>query len=210
MSDILTVEAHGASYRVHNPGGIIGNCLQQGTAYERKALEHIQRLRLRGTAVDAGAGIGNHTLWLAAVCGLHVEAFEPLDYHRLVANLALNPDLRVNAHGVGLGDTTQPGCVTPAPAHVTGRALMAEDTVAIHQLDEYRLQNVSLIKIDVEGMEPEVLRGARATIRRWRPVLYVEAQDEAAHKRNAAEIPQGYVKTAVFGATPLEEWQWRG
>jgi hypothetical protein len=55
-----------------------------------------------------------------------------------------------------------------------------------------------------------VLRGARQTIRRFHPRLYVEAADEAAHRRNAGEIPRGYQHTKTFGATPLEEWTWIG
>lgn len=207
---MLTIEAYGCSYRINDPNGIIGNCLRSGSPYERKALERMRRHDFQGTAVDVGAGIGNHTLWLAAVCGLHVEAFEPLDYHRLRDNLALNPGIDVTAHPCALGDAARLGEVTPAPAHVTGRALTDEDGVPVETLDSQRLSDVRIIKIDVEGMEPEVLRGARATIRRWHPVLYVEAQDEAASRRNAAEIPSDYVHTATFGATPLEEWEWQG
>lgn len=201
------IKAHGARYELDDPGGIIGNCLRSGSPYERKVLERIHRFALSGTAIDAGAGVGNHTLWMAAVCGLHVEAFEPLDYHRLVANLALNPGVDAVAHPAALGDRDRPGRVTPAPEHVTGRALTEADEVAILRLDDFGFDPV-LIKIDVEGMEPEVLRGARKTINRSHPLLYVEAVDDAAAARNVAEIPRGYVRTGVYGATPLEEWTW--
>lgn len=54
--------------------------------------------------------------------------------------------------------------------------------VAVTTLDalvaQERLPRVDFIKIDVEGHEPDVLEGARETLRQWRPVLYVETGQE--------------------------------
>lgn len=206
----LTITAHGASYRVDDPGGIIGQALRDGCPYEHKVLEHIYRREFRGRAVDVGAGIGNHSLWFAAVCGLRVSAFEPLDHARLLRNVELNPELPIGVFAFALGDRTRDGIVTPPPAHVVGRALTESDEVPIHTLDSAEYDDVAVIKIDVEGMEPQVLRGAKDTIDRCHPVLYVEAQSKAAARRNLEEIPRGYVYTRTFGATPLTEWQWQG
>lgn len=210
MSDILEIEAHDRYYQIHDPGGIIGNCLRKGSPYEMKVLERIHRMKLTGTAVDVGAGVGNHTLWLAAICNLYVVAFEPLDWRRILANIQINPNLPIRPHPVALGETRREGTVNPAPEHVTGRALDDADEVPIHTLDEYNLTNVSLIKIDVEGMEPEVLKGAANTIDQFHPVLYVEAVDAEAARQNHKCIPKGYVHTGTYGATPLEEWLWQG
>lgn len=208
----LTIEAHGKSYEIEDPGGIIGDCLKSGKPYELKALEHMYRATRAplgtGTAIDIGAGIGNHTLWLAAVCDMFVASFEPLDHVRLEQNVNLNPDLRIRTHPYGLGDTEVEGEVVSAPEHVTGRALDPSDKVPIVPLDAHEFSLVKMIKIDVEGMEPEVLRGAQHTIKRFHPILYVEAMDKAAHRANAAHIPRGYKHTQTFGATPLEVWEW--
>jgi FkbM family methyltransferase len=204
---ILTIEAHGRSYRIEDPGGLIGEALRTGQPYEVPLLEHIHSRGFVGTAVDVGASMGNHSLWLAAICGLKVIAIEPLDVKRLQANVALN-DLDVTVWPVGLGDRAYRGKVTGPPPHSIGLEL-PDGKVPIACLDEFGLENVCLIKIDVEGMEPDVLRGAKDTIHRDHPVLYVEAQDKAAHRRNAQEIPRGYVRTRVFGSTPLEEWEWQ-
>ena len=48
------------------------------------------------------------------------------------------------------------------------------ETVPLVTLDSYALNTCHLIKIDVEGMERDVLEGARATITRHQPLLYVE------------------------------------
>lgn len=202
----LTIEAHDASYRIKDPGGIIGNCLNAGSPYERKALERIYRAGLTGTAVDAGAGIGNHTLWLAAVCGLRVIAVEPLDHLRLAENVALNPDLDIEVWPWALGDRLYTGHVTGAPAHVIGDSF-PEDGVRIRRLDDAEVENVSLLKIDVEGMEAEVLRGGLETVRRDRPLIFAEAIDSAARESVAAILePLGYQHVKTYGATPLLEW----
>lgn len=205
----LTIEAHDEKYRINDPGGIIGNCLKAGKPYELKALEHMYRAQCTGTAVDVGAGVGNHTLWLAAVCKMPVMSFEPLDWKRLQENVDLNPELPIYISACGLGDENKSGSVNYAPEHVTGRALSDDDLVPIATLDSHPLPEISLIKIDVEGMEPEVLRGASETIDYFHPILYVEAIDGKSHDRNAAEIPKGYRHTHTFGATPLEVWQWQ-
>lgn len=189
----------------------MSEALHEGLPYEHRVLRHVARqgFPAGSTAVDVGASFGNHSLWLAVVCGLSVMAVEPLDYERLRENLRLNPDADVTVWPIGLGEETRRGPVTGPPEHMTG-PVPDRETVPIEKLDDLGARNVSLIKIDVEGMEPEVLSGARQTIERDRPRLYVEAQDAAAGDRNAAEIPFGYEHTGTWGATPLEEWTWRG
>lgn len=205
--DMLKIEAHGKSYQIGDPGGLIGHSLRAGVPYEARVLEAIQREQLTGVAVDVGASVGNHSLWFAAICGLSVVAVEPLDYLRLTENVAANPDLDIEVWPFALGDRTYRGHVTGAPAHVIGDSFPV-DGVSVQKLDDYGLDDVSLIKIDVEGMEPHVLRGAEETIRRNRPLIYAEAIDDAARARNAAILSAlDYTHTKTFGATPLDEWR---
>ena len=48
------------------------------------------------------------------------------------------------------------------------------NTVRLVALDTLDLQRVDFMKVDIEGMEEKALRGAAETIKRCRPVLYVE------------------------------------
>lgn len=209
MAELLKINAHGCSYWIEDPGGLIGRSLREGVPYEARVLQHIYRQKLGGLAVDVGAGVGNHTLWFAAVCGLRVIAVEPLDHERLTRNVALNElGELVTVWPLALGDKAGRGKVTGAPAHVIGASFPADGLVPVGLLDDYNLSGVSLLKIDVEGMEPQVLRGARETIARERPLIFAEATDDEAHLRNAAELESlGYTHTKTFGATPLEEWR---
>lgn len=200
----LAIEAHGSSYRIEDPGGLIGKALRAGNPYEARVLEHIYRQGLEGSAVDVGANVGNHSLWLACVCGLEVVAFEPggREYLQLLANVELN-GAAVSPQNVALGEA--PG---RARSLGKGRWEVGAGEAEVRTLDSYGLRDVALIKIDVEGMEPQVIVGATRTITEQRPLIYAEAQDAAAHEAVASLLePLGYTHTKTFGATPLEEWR---
>jgi FkbM family methyltransferase len=203
MSEPLLIKAHGSSYRICDPGGHIGEALHEGRPYEGPLLEHIYARGFTGLAVDAGAHVGNHALWLAVVCGLEVIAVEPLSTPELRRNIALNGlEGRVRIWPFALGAREE--C-----KGTTGKGrLRGEGEIRVEPLDAADLRGLSLLKVDVEGMEADVLSGGIETIRRERPVIYAEAWDDEAHQRVAEVIePLGYRHVNTFGATPLEEWE---
>ena len=55
--------------------------------------------------------------------------------------------------------------------------------VTVQRLDDFGLQNISFIKIDVEGHEVEALKGSSKTIERWRPTILLEVKE-----KNTAEV----------------------
>jgi len=135
-----------------------------------------------GVAVDVGANIGCITVPLASKARF-VVAFEPqrITFQHLCANLALN-GLR-NVYAVPAGVGRKSGLVKIAQADFdapqnVGSARMIEDaageTTFLYRLDDY-LGPCHLIKIDVEGMELDVIEGARHTIATHRPALSIEA-----------------------------------
>jgi FkbM family methyltransferase len=190
----------GARYRIHDPGGggRIAKMIRGGQPYEVDVLADMAALDLAGTAVDVGANIGNHTLWLAAVCGLRVEAFEPREEQlaKMRANVALNGfGGRVRVHPVALGAAAgtakqlSKGRLNPAAA----------GAVEVRTLDSYQLTDVTLVKIDVEGMEPAVIRGGLATIERCRPTIYAEAWDDTYSDATGKLLePLGYRRVRRF------------
>lgn len=145
--------------------------------------------------LDIGANIGAHTLPLAQAVGEtgRVVAFEPTAwaFGKLQANLALNPALaaRVRAEQVMLvGDATSPlpghiysswPLVAGPEVHAQHRGqLMVTDEARAVTLDHYAAANaidrVDLVKLDVDGSEPDVLRGAADTLERHHPLLVME------------------------------------
>jgi FkbM family methyltransferase len=135
--------------------------------------------------LDVGANIGVHTVYFAGVVGPtgHVIAFEPqrLVYQTLCANLALNSLGNVEAINMGVGVSSGvlslPRLDYSSEHNFGGASLgvnQGGDEVSVITLDSLDLSSVFLLKVDVEGMELDVLRGGEALLSRCRPVLYVE------------------------------------
>lgn len=190
---VLDIECDGVTYQINDPGdgGRIAKTLRDGNPVEPAVLDDMRSLGLSGRAVDVGGGVGNHTLWLAIACGFTVETFEPRLSGMVAANIALNGlDDRVTLHPVALGDEAGAGHWSNKQ-----RGVLDPGTgdVEIRTLDSYGFEDVALVKIDVEGMEAAVLRGAVETLERCRPVVYSEAWegDYLDHQRAILE-PLGY------------------
>jgi FkbM family methyltransferase len=136
--------------------------------------------------IEVGANIGAHTVGLARLVAPEgrVLAFEPqrLSYQTLCANLALNSIENVDCFWAAVG--AQEGFIDvpdldPRKEHnfggVTLLGAQGGRRIACHTLDRYAtLPKVDLIKIDVEGMEADVLRGSERLLKQFKPVLYVE------------------------------------
>jgi FkbM family methyltransferase len=166
----------------------IGRSLAVYGEWAQGEIHWLQSLLQPGdTVVDAGANVGTHTVPFAQAVGPtgHVHAFEPqaIVADVLRANLVLNSLPQVKVHtaalGAGSGRVVVPRLPVERELNLGGVSLGAfgpgeGDEVPLLPLDGLALPDCRLIKIDVEGMEGEVLQGARETLRRCQPVLYVE------------------------------------
>ena len=144
-----------------------------------------QYLRPGMVVVDVGANIGTHTVCFAQSVGPsgRVLAFEPQGvlHQVLCGNAALNNCGNVTAEhkalGAHAGTVVVPWLDYAREGNFGALELGAwtqGETVPLATLDSYALPACHLIKIDVEGMERDVLEGARTTISRHQPLLYVE------------------------------------
>jgi FkbM family methyltransferase len=143
------------------------------------------------TVIDVGANVGECTLNFARHVGTKgsVLALEPDPVVRakLQRNVALNPFANIEIVPLALG--AEPGRLelsTVAPSNRGGNRILERPvgehvTVQVVPLDqmleERPVARVDLIKIDVEGFELNVLKGAKRTIERFRPTLFVEVSD---------------------------------
>lgn len=170
-----------------------------------------------GTIVDAGAHEGRLTLPLAALPGARVVAFEPLPpaFARLRAVVAPMAD-RVLLRPEALSDRV--GNLTLTVPRVGGVAQeqwasVVKDYAAIQRndprvdgtdhytvptlpLDAFGLGNVTALKIDVEGAEQEVLRGAQETLRQCRPVMSVEIEER--HRPGSTQVVPALLRSLGF------------
>lgn len=136
-------------------------------------------------AIEVGANIGALTVPMARRVGPNgrVLAFEPqrVLHQILCANLALNTLTNVSAVqaavGARAGSIGVPNVDYRRFGNFGGVSLAQQagvETVAVRMLDEFAIRRCDLLKIDVEGMELEVLQGATALIERTRPRIYIE------------------------------------
>ncbi len=144
-----------------------------------------QLIQSGDVVLDVGANLGAHTLVFARLVGPggSVLAFEPqrLVFQTLCANMALNSVTNAwcYPHAVGAepGEITVPVLDARKAQNFGGLTLggpAAGDRVPVVTIDSLPLASCKFVKIDVEGMEQHVLRGAVRTIEKFKPILYVE------------------------------------
>ncbi|MEQ5870548.1 FkbM family methyltransferase [Sagittula sp. NFXS13] len=161
---------------------------RKGLFYEHEDLSEVAKLLPDAPRVlDVGANVGNHSLFFATQCGAQrivVIEPNPLALAPLVANVVFNQltdVIGMEALGVGLGAQSEGGLFMRTRTRNLGGTRMQrgkDGTLEVHAGDAlFADETFDLIKIDVEGMEMDVLAGLAQTIDRCRPLLFVEVDD---------------------------------
>lgn len=166
-----------------------------------KDLVRIRKKRIAGkrplSIIDCGANIGVHTVELARELAdsgnvIAVEAQKHI-FYALCGNVAINNCFNVDARNVAVG--AEDGIIKipfidygkkssfgslelkgSESNEDIGQAVNYESgyEVPLVRIDSLVPGPVDLIKIDVEGMEAEVVYGGKATLQKYHPVLFVE------------------------------------
>ena len=148
-------------------------------------------LKEGNTVVEVGANIGSLTVPMSKAVGRNgmVFAFEPqrTTFYCLCGNVFLNNLKNTFCFPHAVGDKDDVILIPDIDYDIVGNYgsfSIAEKSsfevipnrlpVEMHPLDAYKIQECSLLKIDVEGMELQVLKGAEQLISEKRPILYVE------------------------------------
>lgn len=171
---------------------------------EMKMLRSLVRSADRAIDVGGNRGIYAYQLWRL---GAKVEVFEPnpMCFRILAAWAAGKP--AINVHTVAL--SSHPGSANlhipidgagiehdaSASIENAGFAQARDELVPLQTLDSFRFENISLIKIDVEGHEYSVIDGAAATLASSRPALLVEIEQ----RHNGRPIGEVFEKILGFG-----------
>lgn len=151
------------------------------------------------TAVDVGAHCGLWSMQLVKRFA-HVEAFEPVAAHRecFAKNVFADHEepvrsehrvdgVKATLHACALGDHEDMINITTEPTSSGDSRVNGPGDIPMHTLDSFNLQDVGLIKLDTEGHEYFVLRGARETLLRCRPVVIVEQKPGHAQRHGIGE-----------------------
>ncbi|AZT84508.1 FkbM family methyltransferase [Marinobacter sp. NP-4(2019)] len=215
--DIKTLSVDGVDYVIALPNWktdyIQGKISSSGEPYEHSMLRSMSsRLKAGDLVLDVGANIGNHTLYLAAVTGCRVHSFEP---NKMLCG-ALQQSIEANGlsdtvwvHNVGVGSATGSARFAHEDeANLGAQSLLVEDGdsagIEVIRLDDLELDGpVAALKIDVEGMEQDVLEGAKKLLTRDKPLLYIECQKKEDFHLIAQWVgSQGYIYNETYNATP--------
>jgi FkbM family methyltransferase len=172
------------SMMLHPEGEALSDHIYQTKDYwERDILDYIkENHRANGTIIDVGANIGNHSMYFAN----HLDYDEIIAYEPVWSNFAL---LQQNLGAFGeevyairkaISDSKGIAWLKPNPGNMGASEIAEEGTEYVEKtsLDDEYFQNVTLIKIDVEWHEPQVLAGATNLIKRDKPLILLEDSEE--------------------------------
>lgn len=184
--------------------------------------------------LEVGANAGLYSVFFDALfkkssrAGKRIVSFEPAPeaYRRLIANLAANQANHVNAYQAAIGETSGLQAFYEPVGHLTNGSLLrdfseiftpeVDETVAVvlaaPELGRWlTIADRALIKIDVEGFEPELLTALGPLLERHRPDLLIEVLPFTLDKLNADPklatydkyliMPGGLEKAATFRAS---------
>ena len=171
----------------------IGPCIANGYEWDNWMRTDIQECYKEGTdIIDIGANIGYNTLMFSDYGPVH--AFEPVYYEIVNANIKSN-NLKNNVtlyacalSNVNIETTMyipQKGCQSDTKINYGGTSLdkHTDDigntpiNVKCEIFDDVYNGTPSIIKLDVEGHELQVLQGAKETIKKYMPSIFVEIHD---------------------------------
>lgn len=138
-----------------------------------KSLAHVKQFR---TCIDIGANVG---LWSRDLVKKfeRVIAFEPVPLFReCLQKNVVSTNFVIHPLALGDQDTTARMNITEGNTghtHIDPNSIGSGDTQVV-RLDNLHISNVDYIKMDCEGFEYRVIKGAEQTIKQWRPVIVVE------------------------------------
>jgi len=189
--DFETREVQNGKYRVSvlKDDQYIGPCIERGFEWDgwmRQDLPHL--IRPNQDILDIGGNIGWNALMYSDYAPVHT--FEPFYYKVIQKNIDQNQTKHpITLHPYGLSSVEKKSdfyipkregnlCnyggsgLEVSPGHVK-----TEDQINLKVLDSAYMGAPCLIKVDVEGHEFEVLKGAAQTIRKYLPHMYIEIFD---------------------------------
>ena len=197
----------GKTVDLHFDDDHFNSLVKAGDFHEGAMLDIIADMNIEGVYLDIGANQGNHSVYFSLFTrATLVLAFEPIwhNFLYMMGNIYTN-----NCHDIvplmyGVGEKQE---FVGMKAHNNGRwpcvSLDGEGIIPVITIDSLHLDQCALMKIDVEGMEAAVIRGAIETIKKFTPVIFVEIwTDEEMQEIERLLLPLGYKRIERYNDAP--------
>lgn len=194
---IIKFESHGKLFNffVENKLDLIQKHHLSGCLYEKEELSLMSKYLLPNSVVyDIGANVGNHAIFFATVlASKKVICFEanPITAQLLQINInlnSLNGVINTEYLGIGLGDALGLCEITYPQVNNIGASQLSKSvngitdsdlSTVIMPLDRLNIKDLpNFIKIDVEGMEVQVLNGMSNIIAMTHPTMFIEVDNK--------------------------------
>ena len=158
--------------------------VDNGKFYEYDILKQLKPyLKKNAVILDIGANIGNHSIyWAVRANAKRIYSFEPVKetFRILKKNVELNNlNDKIKIFNLGLSDKKINGSISFYDHNNIGGTHIKQNTdgnLLLDELDNIKIEEdtVDFVKIDVEGHELQVLKGARETLIKYKPAIFVE------------------------------------
>jgi FkbM family methyltransferase len=150
---------------------------------------HVELISDHATVVDAGANIGIFSIFAAVRHpGATIYAFEPTPKTvvALRENIKYYPNIKV--FECALGEKTGLASLAVMPDQSAGNWIGEEGIpVDIKTIDSLNVR-MDFLKMDTEGYEAPILKGAAETIRKWKPIIAMSAHHKPNDKKELPEL----------------------
>lgn len=172
------IKLRGIPLYLHDEDSLSDAIVKTGDFWEADILDYLLKTYPnQRTIVDVGANIGNHTVYFAEYFKRAVVlAMEPVNENYLLLEINIAP--YINAAAMKCAASNKRGTVKIAlhPENKGAHSIREDGEVLVPSttLDGLHLNHVTLLKIDAERHEPEILEGAQDTIFRLKPLILVE------------------------------------
>uniref|UniRef100_A0A831U6P4 FkbM family methyltransferase n=1 Tax=Geobacter metallireducens TaxID=28232 RepID=A0A831U6P4_GEOME len=186
--NVITCMANGNTWKLDATKFVDREILSKGI-FEPESTYWVSHIVKEGmTVLDVGANFGYFTVQFSKLVGTtgQVYAFEPSNHfhRRLTEHLDLNGCTNVTVLKMGLSDVKRDlqllidDSTATLYWHDDAKKPVATETIHLETLDSYiestGLNKIDFIKIDIDGAEPQFIRGAQKTLRKYRPILLIE------------------------------------
>lgn len=163
-------------------------CALTGLDYEQELAQFIKLIKPGDVIFDIGANIGTYTIRAAHRTGPsgQVFSFEPisLTFNRLKHAISINGAINVRAYCNAIGKESGTATIHDGGRESsaglltnTGNAYQVEIVTLDEFTESLQLDRVDWVKMDIEGAEPLVVRGALKVIEKFKPAFLFENHD---------------------------------